>query len=178
MQNLFAGISKVDSLRSFVKTTKKNGFYLKTKELNATIAAQHDLVKLLPSEMFIGGFCNQVYKSCTEEIMKEIKQHRSLITLDDSGKALAFSYICTFPAKIGTRSEMYYHGDVSPDILKAHILKHCEAVLEVVKTEQYALRMHFGQVPREIIKEFMTELGFVITTARGIKDIIEVNDLS
>ena len=73
---------------------------------------------------------------------------------------------------------MYYHGDVNPDILKAHILKHCEAVLEVVKTEQYALRMHFGQVPREIIREFMTELGFVITTARGIKDIIEVNDLS
>ena len=171
------GISKSDKLRSLVRTTQKNEYYLKTKELNATIAAQHNLVNLLPSEMFIGGFYNHVYKSCTEEIMKEIKQHRSLITLDDSGKALAFSYICSFPAKIGTRSEMYYHGDVNPDILKAHILKHCEAVLEVVKTDQYGLRMHFSQIPRDVIIEFMKELGFVIVSAGGSYDIIEVRDL-
>ena len=177
LQNFFAGITKTDNLRNIVRTTQKKQYYLKTMELNVIVAAQHDLVKLLPSEMFIGGFCNQVYKSCTEEIMKEIKQHRSLITLDDSGKALAFSYICTLPAKLGTRSEMYYHGDVNPDIPKAHILKHCEAVLEVVNTEQYGLRMHFGQIPRDVIMEFMKELGFVTTSATGIQDIIEVYDL-
>ena len=79
--------------------------------------------------------------------------------------------------QIGTRSEMYYHGDVNPDILKAHILKHCEAVLEVVKTEDYGLRMHFSQIPREVIKEFMAELDFVIVSAGGSYDIIEVRDL-
>ena len=174
---MFSGITKTDKLRSLVRTTQKNEYYLKTKELNATIAVQHDLVNLLTSEMFIGGFCNQVYKSCTDEIIREIKQHRSFITLNESGKALAFSYICTLPAKIGTRSEMYYHGDMKPDILKAHILKHCEAVLEVVKTEQHGLRMHFGQIPRDVIIQFMKELGLVNTFATLIKEIIEVYDL-
>ena len=64
-------------------------------KLSVQKAASYDLLKLIPSGIFISGINAHVYKSTKEDLMKEIRKHRSLITLDDCGSPLAFSYWCT-----------------------------------------------------------------------------------
>ena len=142
-------------------------------ELSIQKAASYDLLKLLPSDIFLSGINAHVYKSTKEDLMKEIRQHRSLITLDDSGSPLAFSYLCTHLAKLGTRSEFYYHGEQNADLMKMHFLKHCEVVFNVLNTKQYGIWMHFGKIPQEPIREFLTEeLGFDIQFNLGTVEIV------
>ena len=144
-------------------------------ELGIQKAASYDLLKLLPSEFFISGINAHIYKSTKEDLMKEIRQHRSLITLDDSGSPLAFSYLCTHLAKLGTSSAFYYHGEQNADLLKMHFLKHCEAVFDVLNTKQYGIWIRFGEIPQELIKEFLTEeLGFNIQYKQGTVEIVAI----
>ena len=144
-------------------------------ELGIQKAASYDLLKLIPSEIFISGINAHVYMRTKEDLMKEIRQHRSLITLDESGSPLAFSYWCTYLTKLGTSSAFYYHGESNADLLKMHFLKHCEAVFDVLNTKQYGIWIRFGKIPQELIKEFLTEeLGFNIQYEQGTVEIVTI----
>ena len=62
-----------------------------------------------------------VYKSAKEDIMKQKDNN-----LDDSG-SLAFSYLCTNLAHLGTNNDFHYQGKNNADNIKMHFLMHCEA---------------------------------------------------